>query len=137
MQAIGVNNNQSVKSKYIKDVKAILLVDWADESIPRSLAEAGFRVFSYSPDKYSEAAIDNGKLVFNRLTQSPEAVDVVYVYRPEAEHGAIIEKHVLPLKAKTLWLHPPVQSASTAALAASKGLIFIEGVDIRDAITKN
>ncbi len=117
----------------IRDFETILLVDWAEESIPRTLVQAGFKVFSYSPDKYSEAVIDNGKLLFNPPAQALEAVDVVYVYRPEAEHAAIIEKHVVPLKAKVLWLHPPVQSAKTAQLAASKGLIFMEGVDIRNA----
>ncbi len=118
----------------IRDFETILLVDWADESIPRSLVEAGYKVFSYSPDKYSEAVIENGKLVFNHPTQPLEAVDLVYVYRPEAEHEAIIERHVLPLKAKVLWLHPPVLSAKTAELATSKGLIFLEGTDIRDEI---
>jgi len=114
----------------LKEYNTILLIDWADVSIPFSLVKAGFSVFSYSPGQYSNALIENGKPVFKRSDRTPDAVDIVYVYRPEAEHPDIIKTHVLPLHAKVLWLHPPIISAKTAELASQIGLIFIQGIDI-------
>lgn len=117
----------------LKDAKTILLVDWPNPGVPKSLLKAGFTVFGYSPDRYSAIEQnDKGELVFRKLEDPPASVDIVNVYRPEEEHAAIINSRVLPLKAKVLWLQPPVVSAKTAALAAEYGLMFVEGSDIVD-----
>jgi predicted CoA-binding protein len=117
----------------LKRAKAILLVDWPNPEVPKSLLRAGFTVFGYSPGKYSAISqTENGELVFSQLSKQPASVDIVNVYRPEAEHAAIINNHVLPLKAKVLWLHPPVMSANTAALASTHNLIFVERSDIAE-----
>jgi len=63
------------------------------------------------------------------LDGAPGAVDIVNVYRPES-------KHVLPLGAKVLWLHPPVTSEKTHLLAAEHGLTFIESISIADVAGK-
>jgi|SRR5580693_4999704 predicted CoA-binding protein len=117
----------------LKGAKTILLVDWPNPDVPKSLLKAGLTVFGYSPDKYSAIEqADNGELVFRKLDEQPTSVDIVNVYRPEAEHAAIISDHVLPLKAKALWLQPPVMSAKTAAIVAGYGIIFVEGIDIAE-----
>jgi predicted CoA-binding protein len=117
-----------VNHKYIlKGAKTILLVDWPNPEVPKSLLKAEFTVFGYSPDKYSAIEQgDNGELVFTKLDVSPVSVDIVNVFRPESEHATIINNRVLPLKAKVLWLQPPVVSANTAALAAKHGLILLK-----------
>lgn len=117
----------------LKNAKTILLVDWPDPDVPRSLINAGFTVFGYSPDKYTAISLGgDGKLAYSDLSGKPASVDIVNVFRPEAEHASIIGQHVLPLKAKVLWLHPPVMSANTAALAAKQRLSFVEGSDIAE-----
>src|SRR5579872_3097791 len=117
----------------LKSAKTILLVDWPNPDVPKSLLKAGFTVLGYSPDRYSAIEqADNGELVFRRLDEQPTSVDIVNVYRPEAEHTAIINDRVLPLKAKVLWLHPPVMSAKTAAIAAEHVITFVEGIDIAE-----
>jgi predicted CoA-binding protein len=137
----------------LKSAKNILLVDWPDPGVPRALLKAGFTVFGFSPNGYSKArlvpdAIDGQSnfpprnpdekdyLVFEKLANRPDAVDIVNVYRPEGEHAGIIEKHVLPLHAKVLWLHPPLTSVSTAAIANENRLIFIEGANIAETAAK-
>ncbi|HEY4324516.1 MAG TPA: CoA-binding protein [Mucilaginibacter sp.] len=137
----------------LKSAKNILLVDWPDQGVPRALINAGFTVFSFSPGSYSEAKIiadppddqkdfsprnhkENGYLIFQNLTGSPDFVDIVNIYRPEEEHQSIIENHVIPLNAKAVWLHPPITSAHTAAIASEKGLVFIEGVNIVEVASK-
>jgi predicted CoA-binding protein len=121
----------------LENAKTILLVDWGNPIVPRSLLKAGFKVFGYSPNRYSVIELDTEgpdkeKLVFRKLNGKPGQVDVVNIYRPEDEHAGIITNHVLPLKAKVLWLQPPVMSAKTAALAKANGLQFVEGIDIAE-----
>ncbi|MDB5122467.1 MAG: hypothetical protein JWP94_596 [Mucilaginibacter sp.] len=137
----------------LRSAKNILLVDWPGPGVPRALLKAGFIVFGFSPKGYSKARLapnpidgpssfpprnpeETGYLVFEKLDGNPDAVDIVNVYRPEGEHASIIEKHVLPLHAKVLWLHPPITSASTAAIAERNKLIFIEGVNIAEIAAK-
>ncbi|GAC1311894.1 MAG: hypothetical protein NVSMB24_32330 [Mucilaginibacter sp.] len=146
-------NNKKDPLQILKSAKTILLVDWPDAGIPRDLIKAGFKVFSFSPGGYSLARLvpdpidgqssfpprnagETGYLVFGKLDGNPDAVDIVNVYRPEGEHAGIVEKHVLPLHAKVLWLHPPITSASTRAVAERNELIFIEGVNIAEIAEK-
>jgi predicted CoA-binding protein len=117
----------------LKNAQTILLIDWATPDTPDALLRAGFTVFGYSPDRYSAIALDTGEdeqLVFRQLDHTPGQVDIVNIYRPEAEHAIIIAKHILPLKATVVWLQPPVTSANTAKLSGELGLAFVEGVDI-------
>ncbi|HTK20501.1 MAG TPA: CoA-binding protein, partial [Mucilaginibacter sp.] len=111
----------------LQEARSILLVDWPSIDLPYALLKAGFNVFSYSPDNYSEAKLlmekphnseglnifsvnDEAYISFEKLDGSPGTVDIVYIYRPEAELPGIVEKHVLPLGAKAIWLYPPQTS---------------------------
>jgi len=121
--------------RILKKARTILLVDWPNIDLPLSLLKAGFTVIGYAPDSYSIASIEitnDGKeeLIFKKLDEQPAGVDIVNIFRPEEEHAEIIARHVLPLNAKAVWLHPPVTSANTAALASKNGLAFVEGIDI-------
>ncbi|MDR3696082.1 CoA-binding protein [Mucilaginibacter sp.] len=122
------NNPQLI----LKNAQTILLVDWPDADVPRLLVSAGFMVFGYSPDNYTSIGFraDGGGLVFTKVPDGPGQVDIVNVFRPEEEHAGIIARHVLPLKAKVLWLHPPVTAAKTAAFAKENGLVFVDRIDI-------
>ena len=133
----------------LKSARNILLVDWADPEVPRTLVKAGFTVFCASPGRYSLVELmmeytevddsdhvippekgDEGYLVFRQLENRPINVDVVNVYRPEAEHAEIIAHHVLPLGARVLWLQPSIGSGVARDLAIEKGLVLVEGIDI-------
>ncbi len=139
--------------RILESATNILLVDWPNTGVPRSLVEAGFTVFCYSPDKYATAEIAEdeprdadeqnifapenddvvGYLVLRPFEGRPESVDIVCVYRPPEEVQEIIESHVLPLGATTLWLQPPVTSIDGRRIAEEHGLEFLEGVDIAEA----
>jgi len=136
----------------LETAKTILLVDWPNQGVPRTLLNAGFTVFCFSPHRYSVAAVvaewpndadqhnvflpksedDKGYLVFRQFDGRPDSVDIVNVYRPEEELAAILTNHVLPLHAKALWLQPPVMSVEAQRLAKEHDLIFIEGSDIAE-----
>lgn len=136
----------------LTEAKSILLVDWPNVNLPYTLLKAGFIVFSYSPDQYSEAKIllekphnidglsifpvtDDGEDVyvsFEKLDNSAGTVDIVHIYRPEAELPDIVEKHVLPLNPKAIWLYPPQTSELARGLAAQHCIELVQGVNIMD-----
>jgi predicted CoA-binding protein len=125
----------------LEKIHTILLVDWPNRDVPRSLAQAGFTVFSYSPGTYSQALIETtlpasmeDGLIFRSIDHAPDAVDLVMIYRPPEEHAAIIRDQVLPLGAKLIWLQPPVESPKTKEIADEHGLNFVQGHDIREII---
>ena len=138
--------------KLLGEAKSILLVDWPNVSLPYVLLKAGFIVFGYSPDKYLVAKLlkeephdaeglsifpvtDDGEEVyvsFEKLDGSPSTVDIVHIYRPEAELPGIVEKHVLPLSAKAIWLYPRQTSELARGLAAQHCLEFVQGINIAD-----
>ena len=140
----------------LKNAKSILLIDWPNPGVPRALLNAGFIVFGYSPNGYSVARLvddlpqgfdeknsfsprnteEKGYLIFQKLDYSPDAIDIVNVYRPEEELPGIIKMRVLPSGAKILWLHPPVISVKARDIAAENGITFIEGVDIAEVASK-
>lgn len=138
--------------RILKNAKTILLVDWPNPGLPRTLLHAGFAVFCYSPDKYTRAEIlpgdpadinvknifppdkqgDESWLVFRPIPGKPPNVDIVYVYRPEEELPGIIEDHALPLGAKSVWCDPPGMSETARSQIANAGLIFIGNVSIAE-----
>ncbi|HTK21855.1 MAG TPA: VOC family protein [Mucilaginibacter sp.] len=133
----------------LREAKSILLIDWPNINLPYALLKAGFIVFSYSPDQYSKAKLlaekphstdgmsifpvsDEAYVSFEKLDDSPGAVDIVHIYRPESELPGIVEKHVLPLSAKAIWLHPPQTSELARGLAAQHCIELVQGVSIID-----
>ena len=133
----------SIKSEpgqVLKIARSILLIDWPDTHVPFTLIRAGFKVYSYSPDKYAEATIvveyEKEQLAFNEINGAPGDVDIVNIFRPEGEHEDIFKKHILPLHAKTVWVQPPAISVTARDLAAAYNLEFFEGVAIVDIAAK-
>src|SRR5882724_5435528 len=130
----------------LASAKRILLVDWPNTSLSRTLIGNGYSVFCASPNKYTEASVvadrpsdsdgvdifppksetETGYLVFRRLDSPPTNIDIVNVFRPENELAGIVERQILPLGGKVLWLHPPNTSAIAADLAKANGLHFVE-----------
>ncbi|MDO3628460.1 VOC family protein [Mucilaginibacter sp. BT774] len=150
------NEIKTSPEQILKAAKSILLVDWPSANLPYALLKAGFIVFSYSPDKYSEAKLrrekprnteglsifpvtDDGEefyASFEKLDGFPGTVDIVHIYRPEAELPGIVEKHVLPLGAKAIWLYPPQTSELARGLAAQHCLELVQGVNIVDMVSE-
>jgi predicted CoA-binding protein len=139
-------------NEILRSAQRILLVDWPNRGVPRTLVEAGFTVFCASPGRYSVVQVvpeppegveandvfppvegENGYLVFERLNERPSSVDIVNVYRPEQEHAGIVANQVVPLGAKILWLQPSVESGAARQLALDHGLDLVEGIDIAAA----
>jgi predicted CoA-binding protein len=146
------NTTYAEAKQILESAKTMLLVDWPNPGIPRALLQAGFTVFSYSPNHYSQAKLvaeppqeitpqnifpprnnnDKGYLIFQKIEDSPDLVDIVSIFRPDEELAEIISKHTLPMKAKTLWIQPPGFSVLAPNLAKSHGLALIQNYDIAE-----
>ena len=137
----------------LKRTAAILLIDWPDVRLPRTLLEFGYRIFGLSPNGFTTAELVQSEsdalggsvfapaegerefLVFRRL-DSPPQVDLIHVFRPAAELIPIINDVVPLVKAGALWLHPSISSVEARARAAEVGIDYVEGVDILEAIRR-
>jgi predicted CoA-binding protein len=136
-------------NQILRSARRILLVDWANRGVPRTLVEVGFTVYCASPGRYSVVEVvpeppkgidsgdvfppqegEDGYMVFRRLDERPSGVDIVNVYRPAEEHAGIVANQVVPLGAKVLWLQPSVGSRAARQLAVEHGLELVEGIDI-------
>jgi predicted CoA-binding protein len=88
-------------NEILRSAQLILLVDWPNRGVPRTLVESGFTVFCASPSRYSVVEVvpeppqgvdssdlfppqegENGYVVCRRLNDRPSSVDIVNVYRP-------------------------------------------------------
>ena len=103
-----INDQPIYPNEILAKARKILLIDWPNTNVPTELVEQGFKVFCYSPGRYTQTEIEKSQLVFMELENRPPSVDIVNIYRPEDEHEVIITKQILPLEAKVIWLHPPI-----------------------------
>src|SRR5262245_51665689 len=89
----------------LQTVRSVLVIDWPSRHVPESLARAGLEVFvrgGRGPEDFSMYALRDGAVVSRRLGRAPEAVDLVYSYRPLNELPEIIAT-AGSLQAKTVW----------------------------------
>ena len=63
----------------LKTSKSILLVDWPNPNLPRTLLKSGFAVYCYSPNQYTRAEI---------MPYAPAGVDIKNIFKPEMEDSA-------------------------------------------------
>lgn len=105
------------------DAKTIAVVGAsADETkaahtIPRYLQRQGFRIVPVNP-KGGEIL---GEKVYERLTDVPEPVEVVDVFRP-SEETPDVARDAVKVGAKVLWLQEGIESEEAERIAAEGGL---------------
>jgi len=139
----------------LTQASVVALVDWPRADVPRTLVRAGFGVYSLnrlrgnaasyawypSRDEVPEgedvtvfepAEETDGYLVC-RPAAPPATVDILTVYRPAGELPDLARLAV-QLGARALWLEPGSVSPEARDIAEAGGLVFIEGVDIAEAV---
>ncbi len=109
--------------KIYEDTKTIAVVGAStDESkpshrIPRYLQSQGFKIIPVSP-KGGECL---GEKVYASLSEIPEPVDVVDVFRP-SEETPQIARDAVAIGAKVLWLQSGVSNDEAEGIAEAAGL---------------
>ena len=142
-------------SGVLAQASVVALVDWPRTDVPRTLVRAGFGVYSLNrlrgtaasyawypsreelPEEDDLTVLDateetDGYLVC-RPAASPETVDILIVYRPAGELPGLA-RLAIQLGARALWLEPGSVSPEARGIAEAGGLVFIEGVDIAEAV---
>lgn len=93
----------------------------ASHSVAATLQAAGFRIIPVHPS----ADVLLGEKVYRSLTDIPEPVDLVDVFRPAPEAPGIARQAVA-IGAKTLWLQQDIVSPEARRIAAEGRLDYVE-----------
>ena len=119
---MAITDDQELKQIY-SDTKTIAVVgasgseEKAAHAIPRYLQRNGYRVIPVNP-RGGEIL---GEKVYEKLTDVPEPIDVVDVFRPSDETPAVA-KDAVAVGAKVLWLQEGISSEEAERIATDGGL---------------
>jgi hypothetical protein len=93
----------------------------AAHAIPARMQRAGFRVIPVNP------FVDDvlGEKSYPSLSDVPEPVEVVLVFRP-SEAAAAVAKEAVQIGAKALWLQQGIVSPEAQKLAQAAGMLYVE-----------
>lgn len=89
--------------------------------IPAAMQALGYRIIGVHPT----AAELLGEPAYRSLSDIPEPVDMVNVFRPAAE-AADIAVQAVEIGAWALWLQLGIRSAEAARIAKGAGLAYVE-----------
>jgi predicted CoA-binding protein len=119
---MAITDDEELKRIYA-DTKTIAVVgasaneEKAAHTIPRYLQRNGYRIIPVNP-RGGEIL---GEKVYEKLTDVPEPIDVVDVFRPSEETPAVA-KDAVAVGAKVLWLQEGISSEEAEKIASDAGL---------------
>jgi predicted CoA-binding protein len=95
--------------------------DKAAYAVPLQLKRHGWRVIPVNP--FAQEIW--GERCYAKLTDIPEAVDLVNVFRPSAQAAAVVADAVT-IGAKAVWLQQGIISVEAREIATTAGLDYVE-----------
>jgi predicted CoA-binding protein len=93
----------------------------AGGSVPEGLQQRGFRIIPINP--FADELF--GERVYRSLSEVPEKVDIVDVFRP-AQDAPEIARQAVAAGAKALWLQLDIRSEEARRIAEAAGLDYVE-----------
>ena len=93
----------------------------AGGSVPAGLQQRGFRIIPINP--FAETLF--GERVYRSLSEVPEKIDIVDVFRP-ADDAPEIARQAVAVGATALWLQLDIRSEEARRIAESAGLDYVE-----------
>jgi predicted CoA-binding protein len=137
----------------LTSARTVLLVDWPSRDIPETLARAGYRVFvqgGLGPLDYSEYWAKEDGVDVSRGLAAPEAIDLMYIFRPLAELAALVDV-AKAMGATAIWYQsglsedgvrdpqgcwlPEAESTRARSMVESQGLVYVEQPHLLKAIS--
>jgi predicted CoA-binding protein len=126
-------------AQLLRGARSVLVIDWPSPEVPDSLTRAGYAVFAKGgpgPRDYTMRTVEGSEVVARPVGETPEHVDLVYVYRPQSELPGILEI-AKQLGARSIWRVPGLpeeESRQARELVEATGLSYVDEVDIVDAV---
>ena len=126
-------SDQELRS-ILGDAKTIAVVGLSSNpekesyGVARFLQSRGYRIIPVNPNETEVL----GEQAYAKLTDVPEKVDVVDVFR-RAEDTPLIAREAAEVDAKVLWLQSGIVNEETRRIAEEAGLEVVMGVCIRSA----
>jgi predicted CoA-binding protein len=90
-------------------------------SVPRVLQQRGFRIIPVNP--FADEIL--GERVYRSLSEIPEKIDVVDVFRPSADAPAVA-RQAAAIGARALWLQQGIVSEEAKRIAEEAGMDYVE-----------
>jgi predicted CoA-binding protein len=90
-------------------------------SVPVGLQNRGYRIIPINP--FADELF--GERVYRTLSEVPEKIDIVDVFRPAADAPEIARQAVV-VGAKALWLQLDIRSDEARRIAEAAGLDYVE-----------
>lgn len=115
-------------SLILKTTKVIAVVgastnpDKSACTVPQYLQEVGYRVIPVNPNAAGETIL--GERVYGKLTDVPDKVDMVQVFRPSEEVPALVDM-AIEKGAEFVWMQIGIVHEGAAARAEAAGLLVI------------
>jgi predicted CoA-binding protein len=93
----------------------------AGGSVPFGLQRRGFRIIPINP--FADELF--GERVYRSLSEVPDKIDIVDVFRPAGD-AAEIARQAVAVGAKAVWLQLDIRSDEARQIAEAAGLDFVE-----------
>ena len=114
---------QQTIEKVLRTAKTIVTVGLSSDpekpshKVPAYLQEQGYRVIPVNPRL--EQAL--GQQSYASVSEVPDAIDVVQIFRPSAEVGPIVDE-AIAAGARVIWMQLGIADEAAAARARAAGL---------------
>lgn len=119
--------DDSYLADILREVKTIALLGASPNAarpshgVMRFLLSVGYRVFPVNPGQAGKELL--GQTVYARLSDIPETVDMVDVFRASEYLSEVVDEAVaLPVLPKVIWGQLTVRDDAAAARAEAKGI---------------
>ena len=93
----------------------------AGGSVPAGLQQRGFRIIPINP--FADTLF--GERVYRSLSEVPDKIDIVDVFRPSRD-AAEIARQAVAVGAKAVWLQLNIRSEEARRIAEGAGLDYVE-----------
>jgi len=90
--------------------------------VPSYLAANGYDIVPVNP--YAERIL--GKQAYARLADVPDPVDMVLVFRPSAEAGAVVTEAAARPERPAIWLQEGIRANAEVAAARAAGIACVQ-----------
>ena len=124
-KVLGINNPETI-ARNLDDCRTIAVVGLSSQpsrpshGVAAYMQRAGYRVVPVNPNETEVL----GEKSYELLSEVPEQIDLVDVFRRSEEAGAAVDQ-AIAVNAKAVWLQEGVIDAAAAQRALDAGLMVV------------